>query len=99
MVADSRMLASQREIFCLSTSVFLNKELTKSEHRLLKISHPELLDHASMGRDTKNQRCGTQTFWKCNWKHRFPAPALSGSGSKGFLSGSQATTLNEAFSE
>jgi len=56
------MLASQRESFCLSTSVFLNKELTKSENRLLEISYPDSLDHASTGGDRKNGRCETQAL-------------------------------------
>ena len=62
MVIVSRMLVSQRENFCLSTSVFPNKELTKSENGLLEISYSESLDHASTGRDIKNGRCETQAL-------------------------------------
>jgi len=56
--------------------VFLNKELTKSEHRLLEISHPESLDHASMGRDTKNRRCGTQTLMEVQLEASFSCAGI-----------------------
>jgi hypothetical protein len=56
--------------------VFLNKKLTKSESGLLKFNNPEPLDHASMGRDTKNRRCGTQTLLEVQLEASFSCAGI-----------------------
>jgi hypothetical protein len=78
------MPASQQDSFCLSTSVFLNKELTKSESGLMKINHPESLDHASTGRDANNRRCSAQALEKVQLEASFSCAGITRIRFQGF---------------